>query len=201
MLSYLTDWLEKGFIGFSRAASYLLYLVPLRLWQFKHQHPQTNILVSGVTKARKVAANSPVQYDLKWIRARRGMLVLTATDLVCGNWTIPLETIREAILLDLTGGYVLKVFTSTGEQYQFGLNKNADWKTQSVLPLTHQKGSIEYSTQSLILRGIALMGLIGYLYQGLSTANLAKILLALMGTAWIGIPLILRIAQKVQPKG
>mgnify|MGYP000418243513 CR=1 FL=1 len=198
MLSYITNWLEKVWVGFSRTASYVLYLVPFRLQKFQRQHPHVRILVSGVTKARKMEASSPVQRELGWVTSRRGMLILTETSLLCGNWTIPLETIGEATLLDLTGGYVLKITTLEEVHYQFGLNKNIAWETQSVLPLTKQKGNLGYSTQSLVLRAIVLISLIWYLYQGITTSNLVQILLALVCAALIGIPLIVRILQKLE---
>jgi len=193
MLSYITDWLEQILTGFSRTTTYVLYLVPFRLQKFRKQHPDGQILASGVTKARKMET-----YEFKWLASRRGMLILTETCLFCGNWVIPLETVSETVLLNLTGGFVLKISTIAGDHYQFGLNKNADWKTQCVLPLIEQKGSIEYSTQSLILRTIAFMAILRYLYQGILAASLAKIVLALIASMLIGIPLILRLLQKLQ---
>lgn len=198
MLSYLTDRLEQVLIGFSRATCYVFYLVPFRLQKFRTQHPDAQILAASVTKARKMKVDSPVQYELGWVASRRGMLILTETDLFCGDWEIPLQTVSEAVLLSLTGGYVLKVSTVAGDHYQFGLNKNRAWETQSVLPVTKQKGSIKYSAQSLILRAIVLMGGLWYLYQGILAAHLAKIILALIASAVIGIPLLLRIFQKLQ---
>lgn len=200
MLSYLTDWLEQVLIGFSRATCYVFYLVPFRLQKFRTQHPDAQILAAGVTKARKMKADAPVQYELKWVSSRRGMLILTETDLFYGDWEIPLQTVGEAVLLSLTGGYVLKISTVAGDHYQFGLNKNRAWESQSVLPLTKRKGSIEYSTQSLILRAIVFMAILWYLYQGILAANLAKIILALIASAVIGIPLLLRIFQNFQLK-
>ncbi|MGR3274759.1 hypothetical protein ACSYAD_06560 [Acaryochloris marina NIES-2412] len=198
MLSHITDWLEQVLIGFSRATCYVFYLVPFRLQKFRKQYPNVQILASGVTKARKMKADSPVQYELEWVTSRRGMLILTESYLFCGDWEIPLDTVSEAVLLSLTGGYVLKISTTAGDHYQFGLNKNLAWETQSVLSLTKQQGSIAYSTQSLILRAIMLMAVLWYLYQGSLTASLAKILLALIASALIGIPLLLRIFQKFQ---
>lgn len=198
MLSYITNWLEQVLIGFSRSTTYVLYLVPFRLQKFRQQHPDVQILVSGVTKARKLETDSPVQYELEWIASRRGMLILTKTCLFCGDWEIPIETVSEAILLSLTGGFVLKISTFAGDHYQFGLNKNEAWETQSVLLLTKRQGSIAYSTQSLILRAIVFMGVLWYFYQGILTASLGKIILALIASVLIGIPLILRILQKLQ---
>lgn len=198
MLSYLTDWLEQVLIGFSRATCYVFYLVPFRLQTFRKQHSDVQILATGVTKARKMETDSPVQYELEWVASRRGMLILTETSLFCGDWEISLETVSEAVLLSLTGGYVLKISTVAGDHYQFGLNKNLAWETQAILPLTKQQGSIAYSTQSLILRAIVLMGVFWYLYQGILASNLAKILLALIASVLIGIPLLLRIFQKLQ---
>lgn len=193
--------LEQPLIWFSRAATYIFYLVPLQLWNFHKKYPNAKIIVSGITKARKMEAQSPVQYELGWVTSRRGLLVLTDTHLICSDWMISLDKISDAILLDLTGGYVLKVSTSAGEHYQFGLNKNANWKTQSVLPLTKQKGSIEYSNQSLILRAIGIICLSWYLYQAISAANLTKTILALVGIALMGIPLLMRVLEKIRQKG
>ena len=197
MFSHLFNWLEQLLIGFSRAVSYVFYLMPFQLWTFRKKYPYAKVIVSGVTKARKMETNSPVQYELGWVASRRGILVLTETQLICSDWVISLEMISDAMLLDLTGGYVLKVSTLAGEHYQFGLNKNLAWATQSVLPLVTQKGSIQYSIQSLVLRAIGVVGLIWYLYQGISTANLALTILMLVAIALIGIPLIMRILQRI----
>lgn len=136
MLNQIFKGLEKPLIWFSCLTTYTLYLVPWQLWKFQKKYPDTKIIVSGVTKARKMEASSPVQYELGWITSRRSLLVLTNTHLICSDWIISLDAISVAILLELTGGYVLKISTVSGEHYQFGLNKNFAWETQSILPFT-----------------------------------------------------------------
>ena len=76
-----------------------LYLVPLQVNKFKKQHPDVEVLIADMTKARKVKTNEDVQYEIGWATARRSILVLTTQGLFCGDWAIPLSDIQEATLL------------------------------------------------------------------------------------------------------
>ena len=171
-----------------------LYLVPLQVNKFKKQHPNEEVLISDVTKARKVKSNEATQYEMAWATARRSILILTTQGLFCGDWTIPLSNVQESTLLHIPGGSVLKVSTNDGLHYQFGMQRNPAWDKQKVLPLTVQETVLSYSKTSLILRLLVLAWLVyiigqDYLQNGLSTSGVIYILLFV----WIGFPLLRRL--------
>ena len=171
-----------------------LYLVPLQVYKFKKQHPDSEVLIADGTKARKVKSNEEAQYEMGWATARRSILILTTQALFCGDWTIPLSNIQEATLVKIPGGSVLKVSTKDGLHYQFGMQRNPAWEKQTVLLLTVQETVLSYSKTSLILRLLVLAWLayiIGqdYLQNGLRTSGVIFLILFI----WIGFPLLRRL--------
>ncbi|NEQ27118.1 MAG: hypothetical protein F6K28_50545, partial [Microcoleus sp. SIO2G3] len=144
------------------------YLVSSRVRQFKKSFPEARVLAAGATRARKLQKDSPLQYEPGWITARRGVLILTETGLHCGDWTIPLNTIREATLSNVAGGSVLKIATADEQYYQFGLQQDPAWEQQKVLPLKIQKAELQFSTASVIMRLFVLAFSIASLLRGIS---------------------------------
>lgn len=133
-----------------------VYLVPLRVNTFKKQHPDEEVLIADATKARKAASNDKARHELGWITARRGILMLTAKNLRCGDWIIPLSSIQEATLLHVFGGSVLKVSTSDNSHYQFGLQRNPAWERQTLFPCKIEHGALKFSKGALALRLLVL---------------------------------------------
>jgi hypothetical protein len=91
------------------------------------------------------------------------MLYVTPRELRCGDWTIPLEQIRDALLFSFRGrffrtAYVLRVDTGV-TKYQFGLNGNAFWEGELPFPVRREHGRIGYSPLSVAARAV----LLGYL--------------------------------------
>jgi hypothetical protein len=171
-----------------------LYLVPLQVNKFKKQHPDVEVLIADMTKARKVKSNEDVQYEMGWATARRSILVLTTQGLFCGDWAIPLSDIQEATLLKIPGGSVLKVSMKDGSHYQFGMQRNPAWEKQKALQLTIQETVLKYSKTSFLLRLLILVWLayiIGqdYLQNGLRTFGVIYLILFV----WIGFPLLRRL--------
>jgi|YNPNPStandDraft_1061719.scaffolds.fasta_scaffold36173_2 N12 class adenine-specific DNA methylase len=56
-----------------------IYLVPARVNKFKKQHLEEEVLIADATKARKVKSNQQARYEMGWVIARRGVLMLTTT--------------------------------------------------------------------------------------------------------------------------
>jgi hypothetical protein len=168
-----------------------LYLVPLQVNKFKKQHPDTEVLIADGTKARRAKSNEEAQYEMGWVTARRSILILTTNGLFCGDWTIPLSTIQEATLIHISGGSLLKISTTDGLHYQFGLQRNPAWEKQKVLPLNIQEGALKISKASLILRFVVLAWLAymirqDYLQNGLSISGILYLILFV----WISLPLL-----------
>ncbi|GAB3653690.1 hypothetical protein GCM10028791_23910 [Echinicola sediminis] len=95
--------------------------------------------------------------------------MLTDKKIVCGKWTIPLDTIATAELMKINslfgGGQVLKVQTTDHKHYQFGMQFNPEWTSQQQLPLTLEKGQVKHSVFSITVRLIAVGYLVYWLYK------------------------------------
>ena len=95
--------------------------------------------------------------------------MLTDKKIVCGKWTIPLDTISIAQLIKINSlfgdGQVLKVQTTDDKNFQFGMQLNPEWTNQQRLPLTLEKGQVKYSAFSIIVRVIAVGYLIYWIYE------------------------------------
>ncbi len=95
--------------------------------------------------------------------------MLTDKKIICGKWTIPIDTISTAQLLKINSlfgaGQVLKVQTSDNKNFQFGMQLNPEWTNQQLLPLTLEKGQVKNSAFSIVVRTIAIGYLIYWLYE------------------------------------
>jgi hypothetical protein len=148
-------------------------------------------LIADGTKARKVASNEEAQYEVGWATARRGVLMLTTKELVCGDWTIPLSQIQEATLLHISGGSLLKISTKDGLHYQFGLQRNPGWEEQTVFPLRVEEAALKFSTTSFILRLLFLLWLAYLIAQSYRQNGLSLgVILMLILFVWSFSPLL-----------
>jgi hypothetical protein len=88
--------------------------------------------------------------------------------LVCGDWTIPYDQIKDATLISFSSlflpGYILRV--RTGDKvYQFGLNGNPYWKGDLPFPVTRERGKLGYSAFSIAARVAALVFVLYWLWK------------------------------------
>lgn len=169
----------------------IAYRVPLKVKKFKEQHPEEEVLIADGTKGRKVSPDQDAKYEVGWATARRDILLLTTSNLRCGDWVIPLTTIQEASLLHISGGSLLKVSTSDGAHYQFGLQRNPAWEKQTLIPLKVEQGALEFSIASLVLRLLVLAAITYftvqiYLINGFSLS----VILSLLIIVWLISPLL-----------
>jgi hypothetical protein len=77
---------------------------------------------------------SQIRWSLNWALARRGNLVLTDTEFVCGNWRIPYAEIEEAVLVSIptlfgTARNLLVMWQ--GRVYQFQLKSVSSWRMKT----------------------------------------------------------------------
>jgi hypothetical protein len=137
--------------------------------KFERENPNEKVLAAGASKGIVTTSNQDIQRGLDWVTSQRAVILLTEKKLVCGKWTIPLEAISKAQLLKINslfgGGQVLKVQTTDGKNYQFGMQLNHEWDNQQQLPLTIEKGQLKYSAFSMIIRLIAIGFLIYLIYE------------------------------------
>ena len=132
-------------------------------------NPTETVLAIDGAKGIVTADNQAVERGIDWVTSQRAVIILTTTKIICGKWTIPLDNINNAQLLEISSvfgsGQVLKIQTKDNKNYQFGMQMNKEWTNQNALPLTLEKAKIANSLFSIMLR-IFLIGYIAFLiYQ------------------------------------
>jgi hypothetical protein len=131
-------------------------LVPYHVQKYKEKDANAVILAAGATKAQKLDKDVDVRYEVGWVTARRAVLILTNDKLICDTWEIPISSIKDAKLLRIKSlfakAFVLKVSSSDGYHYQFGLQYDSAWERQTALKLVIENGKIKYSLFSIIYR-------------------------------------------------
>lgn len=169
----------------------IAYLVPMKVKKFKEQHPEEEVLIADGTKGRKVSPNQDAKYEVGWVTARRDVLLLTTSNLRCGDWAIPLSMIQEASLLHISGGSLLRISTSDGFDYQFGLQRNPAWEKQTLIPLKVEQRALEFSIASLVLRLLVLVAIAYFTVQiYLANGFTLSVILNLLIIAWLISPLL-----------
>jgi len=137
--------------------------------KFQLENPNEKVLSSDASKGIMTPSNQEIRRGLDWVTSQRAVVLLTENKIVCGKWTIPLDTITTAKLFKINslfgGGQVLKVQTTDDKNYQFGMQLNPKWTKQQRLPLALEKGQIKHSAFSILLRLIIIGYLTYWLYE------------------------------------
>ncbi|HMS30609.1 MAG TPA: hypothetical protein PKD32_12220 [Saprospiraceae bacterium] len=137
--------------------------------KFELDNPSEKVLAADASKGIVTTTNQDIQRGLDWVTSQRAVVMLTDKKIICGKWTIPLDTVSTAQLLKINSlfgaGQVLKVQTKDDKNYQFGMQLNPEWTNQQRLPLTLEKGQVKNSAFSIIVRLIAVGYLIYWLYE------------------------------------
>lgn len=139
--------------------------------KFELNNPNEKVLAADASKGIVTTTNQDIQRGVDWVTSQRAVIMLTDKKIICGKWTIPLDTASAAQLLKINllfgSVQVLKVQTTDDKNYQFGMQLNPEWTNQQRLPLTLEKGQIKYSIFSIIVRLIVVGYLIFWLYKRL----------------------------------
>lgn len=147
----------------------LIYGTGRAIRKFKLNNPNEMVLAADACKGIVTTTNQDIQRGIDWVTSQRAVVLLTDKKIVCGKWTIPLDTISTAQLLKINslfgGGQVLKVQTTDDKNYQFGMQLNPEWIKQQRLPLTIEKGQVKHSPFSVIVRLIVVGYLIYWIYE------------------------------------
>jgi hypothetical protein len=158
----MIDKLLKGLVD-------LIYGTGRLRQKFELDNPDEKVFAADASKGIVTATNQNIQRGLDWATSQRAVVLLTDKKIVCGKWTIPLDTISTAQLLKINslfgGGQVLKVQTTDNKNYQFGMQLNPEWTNQQLLPLTLEKGQVKHSAFSLLVRLIVVGYIIYWLYN------------------------------------
>jgi hypothetical protein len=120
------------------------------------KNPTEVIFAIDGAKAIVTKDNKEIERGLDWITSQRAVILLTNSKIICGKWTILLDNIQSAQLLQISSilgnGLVLKIQTKDNKHYQFGMQMNHEWLKQKVLPLKLEKAKISNSLFSIVLR-------------------------------------------------
>jgi len=137
--------------------------------KFELNNPDETVLASDACKGIVTATNQDIQRGLDWATSQRAVILLTDKKIICGKWTIPLDTIAKAELIKINsffvGGQVLKISKKDGENYQFGMQLNPEWTNQQILSMTLEKGQVKHSAFSILARVILVGFLLYWLYE------------------------------------
>ncbi len=124
-----------------------------------------------MTKAT-IAEGEELRYSQNWVLARRAILKVTPTALICGDWQIPYDQIDEAVLFSVWDtfipGFVLRV-KANGVIYQFGVNWNPFWKKELLFPVSREKGRLGYSAYSITIRIIMFGCAVYFIWKRMSS--------------------------------
>ena len=137
--------------------------------KFERENPGEKVLAADASKGIVTTANRDIQRGFDWVVSQRAVILLTEKRIICGKWTIPLDTIVSAQLLKINtlygGGQVLKVQAADDKNYQFGMQFNPEWINQEHLPLTFEQGRLKYSVFSITVRLIVVAYILHWLYE------------------------------------
>jgi len=137
--------------------------------KFELDNPDEKVLAADASKGIVTTTNQDIQRGIDWVASQRAVIILTDKKIICGKWTIPLDTIAKAQLIKINSllgsGQVLKIQTKDDKNYQFGMQLNPEWTNQQKLPLTLEKGQLKYSVFSIIVRLFIAGYVIYWLYE------------------------------------
>jgi hypothetical protein len=150
----------------------LIYGVKRVKRKFELNNSDEIVLVADACKGFMATSDQNIKRGSHWATAQRAVILLTNRQIVCGKWTIPLDTITNAQLLEISSLFlksqVLKIQTSDNKHYQFGMQISPEWTKQTNFPLVLEKGKLSHSVYSIVLRLILIICLINWLYDVLS---------------------------------
>ena len=131
--------------------------------------PAGAVLVHQCLTKATTAEGEELRYSHNWVVSRRAMLEVWSDRLVCGDWTIPYDSITKAVLVTVPllfrSCHVLQIDTA-GKSYQFGLRATGFWAGALPFPVTREKGRLGYSAISIVARVIIVACLIYFIWRG-----------------------------------
>ncbi len=147
----------------------LIYGTKRAICKFERENPDERVLAADGSKGIVTEGDQEIRRGANWVVSQRAVVLLTDKRIICGKWTIPLDTIASAQMIrfksTFSRGQVLKIQTEDGKNYQFGMQYNPEWAQQQVLPLAYEDSRMKYSTFSVIVRIIAFASLILWLFE------------------------------------
>jgi len=152
------DKMMKGFVD-------IVYMTGRARRKFERDNPNEKVFAADASKGIVTEYNQDIKHGLDWVTSQRAVILLTDKKIVCGKWTILLDAISDIQLSTYGSGQVLKIQTKDGTNYQFGMQINPEWTNQQILPLTLEKGQVNYSSFRIIVRLILFGYIIYWFYR------------------------------------
>jgi hypothetical protein len=119
------------------------------------------------TKAIRTDDRTP-EYSASWTAARRGWLNVFTDRLECGNITIPVDAVGDAVLYEARQWfipvYILTVASADGT-YQFGLNPWTNIGRHLPFPFRRERIRLRYSAFSIAVRVALVAYAVYWLYR------------------------------------
>jgi hypothetical protein len=83
--------------------------------KYELSNPTEKVLACDASKGIITAQDEDITKGANWVKAKRAVLLLTETKIICGKWIIPIEQIHSSELLKISSlladGMVLKIQT------------------------------------------------------------------------------------------
>ena len=115
------------------------------------------------TKAIRTDDRAP-GYCASWMVAHRGWLNVFTDRLECGEITIPVDAVRDAVLYEARQWFIpvhILAVTIDGGTYQFGLNPWTNIGGHLPFPFRRERVRLRYSAFSIAVR-VALIAYVAY---------------------------------------
>ncbi len=138
-----------------------------RIYELKNSGEK--VIVADACKGIITTDKTNITLGLDWVKSQRAVIMLTQKNIICGKWSIPINSISDAKLTKLKtlfgGAQVLTIQTVDETNYQFGMQVNPEWTNQKQLLLIVEDGNLQYSKFSIIVRLILILYLGYWVYS------------------------------------
>jgi len=146
----------------------LIYKVNGTVSAYAKKNPGDDIVFAGAAKGVIYEISSDVERSVKWVTARRAVLLLTKQAIIHGNLRISLKDVKQAeiILFNsfLTKGMVLRINTTDEKQHQFGITFDESLLNQKSLELTVSNEKVKHSPLSILARILLVVIIVREIY-------------------------------------
>lgn len=123
---------------------------------YERNNAGEHVWAADASKGIEYVGEQEIKYGPAWVTSQRAVILLTDYKIICGKWIIPLDQISTARLVQVNSLFgaaqILKIQALNGKSYQFGMQVNPEWTSQNVLPLILEKGQMQYSIFSVLMR-------------------------------------------------
>jgi hypothetical protein len=120
-------------------------------------------LYRAFAKGTTAEAGTP-RYSANWVTARRGWFKVYSDRVECGDWVIPNESVKDAVIFEARQWFVpvhILALTTESKTWQFGFNPWARVGQHLQFPVRIDRVQLRYSAFSIALR-VGVLAYAGY---------------------------------------